>query len=903
MRSTGLVTLLLGALLVGPAVSAAPALAPGDTLSTIILNANFDSDAIGLPPDVTLPGPPPGDYLTLDATGGAIYVDASVDGLSKPVVLRQDNAAGLVSLSAWGAVAPARVENVVARWRTVAHDDNPDDILETSVRAASGARLATVVHNPHGVLTYNGPAGTGILLPVTYTNNKNNQFTVTIDFVSRTTSLSVDGVALSGAQNVPFLEPGDDFARIQFAMGAPHPQSFAIDDISAVAFTRIPDQAPVVTAPATAAGAESALLTFTVSASDPDGDAITGLAAAPLPSGATFTPGAANTSGTFAWTPAYGQAGSYSVTFTASNALSGTAATAITISHTDRAPIVTAPDVVDGEIGGTLIFTVTASDPDGEAITSLTADLSLLPAGNDATFVPGASNASGVFTWHMQPGQGGSFPVTFTASNALSATAYTRINVAAPGTSITGDLVWTPQPGDEGVYDIVFTAMDQAGLTASATTQLTILAGPSAAAPLAAAGSAPLPAPGGRDAKAPLAPAMPQKGPVISAPTTTRGYIGDAVTVTATACETGGSLAPRLIVTRAAGTASAPGQATGPAAAAQSLTLTADLSVLPSGNDAVFTVDHDPIVTAPATVYAEVETPLSFTVTATDPDVQPIYSFTADPTGLPAGNGAAFTSDASNTSGTFTWTPALADSGNYAVTFTAANALVGQASTSIHVRGVALASAYCLSKKIQLSSNKPSVSFVVQPVGSSFSLTDIVLSTVALVSSGTGSVSRIYTAGKAAVIGDRNGDLIPDLTVSFAKGDLRLLFSLLRGTVTVPVRIEGQLLGGRHFMAPLSVTVVAGGGALQASVAPNPLNPSATLTFYTRTAGPVRARLYDMSGRLVRELLSESMAPAGEHAVAVDGRDRFGRPLASGVYFYRIEAADGISNGRLAVVK
>ena len=154
MRSTAPVTLLLGALLLGPAASAAPALAPGDTLSTIILNANFDSDAIGQPPDAALPAPPPGDHLTLDATGGAIYVDASVDGLSKPVVLREDNAAGLVSLSAWGAAAPARVERVVARWRTVAHDDNPDDILETSIRAASGARLASVVHNPHGVLTY-----------------------------------------------------------------------------------------------------------------------------------------------------------------------------------------------------------------------------------------------------------------------------------------------------------------------------------------------------------------------------------------------------------------------------------------------------------------------------------------------------------------------------------------------------------------------------------------------------------------------------------------------------------------------------------------------------------------------------------------------------------------------------
>src|SRR6185369_1189271 len=85
------------------------------------------------------------------------------------------------------------------------------------------------------------------------------------------------------------------------------------------------DRAPVVTAPATQSAASNTLLTFTVTAADPDGDAIASLTAAPLPAGATFTAGAGNTSGTFSWTPTNAQAGSYNVTFTASNALSGTA--------------------------------------------------------------------------------------------------------------------------------------------------------------------------------------------------------------------------------------------------------------------------------------------------------------------------------------------------------------------------------------------------------------------------------------------------------------------------------------------------------------------------------------------------------------------------------------------------
>ena len=122
-------------------------------------------------------------------------------------------------------------------------------------------------------------------------------------------------------------------------------------------------------------------ITFTVSAADPDGNAITNLVAAPLPAGATFTKNAANTSGTFSWTPSFTQAGSYNVTFTASNALSGSATTAITVTNVDRAPVVTAPATASGAEGSLLTVNVTAADPDGDAIFLTAAPL---PAG--ATF-------------------------------------------------------------------------------------------------------------------------------------------------------------------------------------------------------------------------------------------------------------------------------------------------------------------------------------------------------------------------------------------------------------------------------------------------------------------------------------------------------------------------------------
>src|SRR6185503_14992899 len=133
------------------------------------------------------------------------------------------------------------------------------------------------------------------------------------------------------------------------------------------------DRAPVDTAPATASVNEGSLLMVSVTASDPDGDAITSLTAAgtAITAGATFAPGAGNTTGELTWTPTSTQAGSYGVTFTATNALSGSASTAITVIGVgeNQNPTVTAPATASVDEGQLLTFTVTGSDGDGDHVT------------------------------------------------------------------------------------------------------------------------------------------------------------------------------------------------------------------------------------------------------------------------------------------------------------------------------------------------------------------------------------------------------------------------------------------------------------------------------------------------------------------------------------------------------
>lgn len=78
--------------------------------------------------------------------------------------------------------------------------------------------------------------------------------------------------------------------------------------------------------------------------------------------------------------------------------------------------------------------------------------------------------------------------------------------------------------------------------------------------------------------------------------------------------------------------------------------------------------------------------------------------------------------------------------------------------------------------------------------------------------------------------------------------------------------------------------------ALYPSV-PNPAKGVANIKFALPTATEVTLRIYDRTGRLVRTLVHDRL-PAGYHVVKWNGTDDQGSRVASGVYFYRLEAGD-----------
>ncbi len=83
---------------------------------------------------------------------------------------------------------------------------------------------------------------------------------------------------------------------------------------------------------------------------------------------------------------------------------------------------------------------------------------------------------------------------------------------------------------------------------------------------------------------------------------------------------------------------------------------------------------------------------------------------------------------------------------------------------------------------------------------------------------------------------------------------------------------------------------------------PNPFNPSTTISFGLREAGNVTLRIYDASGRLVRALIDRHF-DAGSYNVLWDGRGCDGGAVASGVYFYNIEAGTFRETRKMVLLK
>lgn len=227
-----------------------------------------------------------------------------------------------------------------------------------------------------------------------------------------------------------------------------------------VTITVAANNAPTVNAIANQAARVGQTISFSATATDPEGDAVT-FAATGLPTGATFSP-----AGVFSWTNA-SPAGSYTVSITASDGFLTSAPRTVTLTvSANTAPVIAAVANQTARAGAPLTFNVTATDAENDRIT-LTA--TGLPP--NANFSAAAGEGTGSFSW-LAP-VAGSYTVTFVATEqggGLSSSRAVSITVTpntAPAVSAFADQ--TVRTGGTLNFTVTGTDAENDALTFAAT--------------------------------------------------------------------------------------------------------------------------------------------------------------------------------------------------------------------------------------------------------------------------------------------------------------------------------------------------------------------------------------------------------------------------------------------------
>lgn len=83
---------------------------------------------------------------------------------------------------------------------------------------------------------------------------------------------------------------------------------------------------------------------------------------------------------------------------------------------------------------------------------------------------------------------------------------------------------------------------------------------------------------------------------------------------------------------------------------------------------------------------------------------------------------------------------------------------------------------------------------------------------------------------------------------------------------------------------------------------PNPFNPATVIEYALPKSAHVTIEIYNLLGQKVNVLVDEEQK-VGRYRVDWDGKDKDGGELASGIYFYRIQAGDFVKCKKMIMLK
>lgn len=117
--------------------------------------------------------------------------------------------------------------------------------------------------------------------------------------------------------------------------------------------------------------------------------------------------------------------------------------------------------------------------------------------------------------------------------------------------------------------------------------------------------------------------------------------------------------------------------------------------------------------------------------------------------------------------------------------------------------------------------------------------------------------------------------------------------------------IEGASINGG--LAPVEVVDSPAALALPQTFAlqqnwPNPFNPETQVRYSLDADSDVRLTIFDMTGQTIATLVSEHQVQ-GSYTVAWDARNDAGQGVASGVYFYRLDAGSNSLTRKMSLLR
>jgi hypothetical protein len=83
---------------------------------------------------------------------------------------------------------------------------------------------------------------------------------------------------------------------------------------------------------------------------------------------------------------------------------------------------------------------------------------------------------------------------------------------------------------------------------------------------------------------------------------------------------------------------------------------------------------------------------------------------------------------------------------------------------------------------------------------------------------------------------------------------------------------------------------------------PNPFNPDTRISFSLHRDLEIKLAIYDITGRQVA-LLAYGAFPAGNHEIDWNGLDESGNPVASGIYYYRLQTDRFVETRKMLLLR